>query len=554
MTLSADFRFITFLFIGLLLAARLPAQELPETDLSQIRCMTPLIDQLDEHRDQLPPDLLMEMNALTQGVCHRPQTDHSHTSPSGRFILYYDLEGPDAVPSEDSNQSGVPDYIERAAFAADSSWNHLIAENGFVDPIPPVRPHEIYFRDFGFYGVNCPDEVGTTYTVVNNDFEGFPPNEHPKGDQIGALYVTIAHEFKHASQYATNRRRCPSGFGNVELGCSAWIEMDAVMAEELVFDDVNDYYHYIKTDLDSSIPSFQSIFGDPDIPIPVAYNHVTWKLYFAETLGAGFWADVWERSIDSWEIPALDAIKNTLLEYGTTFEREQIHNLLWHLASGPDHSPQNYGFRDRFNYPTPNFNAEFTVSDLKNIETPTVLRPLGGQFFIARPGAGAFGQPRFTLNHPDEGIAMGLLGYFRDGRVETLYASGRQAETTIQTDWNWENLHQVGMVAVNLDQQESNNFTVLIESVIADRIALEPNYPNPFRDQTQIRFSLDRQTQVELTLHDLLGRQIRTLKNGSMPQGFHTVELDARELSSGVYFYRLRTENRVESGKMMIIR
>ncbi len=74
--------------------------------------------------------------------------------------------------------------------------------------------------------------------------------------------------------------------------------------------------------------------------------------------------------------------------------------------------------------------------------------------------------------------------------------------------------------------------------------ALEPNYPNPFNPQTQIRFRLPVEGPVALRLYDVLGQKIRTLVEGELRAGVHQAAWDGRDdqgrsVSSGVYFYVL---------------
>jgi parallel beta-helix repeat protein/predicted outer membrane repeat protein len=80
------------------------------------------------------------------------------------------------------------------------------------------------------------------------------------------------------------------------------------------------------------------------------------------------------------------------------------------------------------------------------------------------------------------------------------------------------------------------------------------NYPNPFNSQTTIKFMLSLPQNVRLTIYDLLGRQVRTLINEYMQAGSHRVILDASDLSSGVYFYRLQGGEIVETRSMVLIK
>jgi hypothetical protein len=80
------------------------------------------------------------------------------------------------------------------------------------------------------------------------------------------------------------------------------------------------------------------------------------------------------------------------------------------------------------------------------------------------------------------------------------------------------------------------------------------NYPNPFNSQTTIELVLPLPQNVRLTIYDLLGRQVRTLIDEYRHAGSHTITFNAFRLSSGIYFYRLRAGDTVETKRMMLIK
>ena len=70
--------------------------------------------------------------------------------------------------------------------------------------------------------------------------------------------------------------------------------------------------------------------------------------------------------------------------------------------------------------------------------------------------------------------------------------------------------------------------------------ALGPNYPNPFNPATTIQYSLSQAAEVQLTIHNALGQVLHTLVAEYQPAGRYAVHYDGRDLSAGIYFYRLQ--------------
>ncbi|MGB2698534.1 MAG: FG-GAP-like repeat-containing protein, partial [Candidatus Zixiibacteriota bacterium] len=88
---------------------------------------------------------------------------------------------------------------------------------------------------------------------------------------------------------------------------------------------------------------------------------------------------------------------------------------------------------------------------------------------------------------------------------------------------------------------------------------LNQNYPNPFNPETIIEYVLPEDTQVKLSIYNILGQHIRTLIDGHQKTGCETVTWDGtdqagRELSSGIYFYKLKTASFIEVKKMLLLR
>ncbi len=85
---------------------------------------------------------------------------------------------------------------------------------------------------------------------------------------------------------------------------------------------------------------------------------------------------------------------------------------------------------------------------------------------------------------------------------------------------------------------------------IPETFSLHQNYPNPFNPATFIRFSLPSASMVTVTIYDILGRVVRTFDEGVLPRGTHSIEWNAVQFASGVYFYRLTAVSRAGGGRV----
>ena len=91
-------------------------------------------------------------------------------------------------------------------------------------------------------------------------------------------------------------------------------------------------------------------------------------------------------------------------------------------------------------------------------------------------------------------------------------------------------------------------------SDIPTEIYLSQNYPNPFNYSTMIVFSIPRPSHVTLQVFNILGQRVGQLVSGQMETGFSRVRFDGSTFASGIYFYRLQTENHTESKKMILMK
>lgn len=100
----------------------------------------------------------------------------------------------------------------------------------------------------------------------------------------------------------------------------------------------------------------------------------------------------------------------------------------------------------------------------------------------------------------------------------------------------------------------SNEISHGPDEVVPGEFTLYQNYPNPFNPTTNITFSLSEQTEVKLTVYNMVGQEVSVLFNGRKNRGVHRVEFDASHLASGIYLYKLEAGIFTETRKMTLVK
>lgn len=110
----------------------------------------------------------------------------------------------------------------------------------------------------------------------------------------------------------------------------------------------------------------------------------------------------------------------------------------------------------------------------------------------------------------------------------------------------------------NGEEKEVNvkglNALTLQKVIIPANYELSQNYPNPFNPSTIIKFGLPENSKVLLEVYNVLGEKVATLINAELKAGYHSITFDARNLTSGVYFYRIETSKFNDVKKMILVK
>ncbi len=114
-----------------------------------------------------------------------------------------------------------------------------------------------------------------------------------------------------------------------------------------------------------------------------------------------------------------------------------------------------------------------------------------------------------------------------------------------------------GKIPKSGDQSANQNkpvVTKLNDAIIPNNFLLEQNYPNPFNPVTKIQFKLPKESNINLSVFNMLGQLVTTIYSGKLDAGTHFVEFDGSDLPSGIYFYRLEADNFVQTKKMTLMK
>ena len=119
---------------------------------------------------------------------------------------------------------------------------------------------------------------------------------------------------------------------------------------------------------------------------------------------------------------------------------------------------------------------------------------------------------------------------------------------------NDDNAHQTCEVWSNTWIGDQSTMVSTDKDIVVNEFALHQNYPNPFNPQTTIKFSLPDAQRVNLSVYNMLGQQVLTLVDRELPAGYHTAKWYAGNIASGVYIYKLTSNGKTLTQKMLLMK
>ena len=168
--------------------------------------------------------------------------------------------------------------------------------------------------------------------------------------------------------------------------------------------------------------------------------------------------------------------------------------------------------------------------------------------------------------HPLTGVIPLPIDYKHSFKMDFLQYEGGVNDTILPSK-NWslikedadgfQLLYATPLTTAQMDALGMDTTLVSVErqiNAVPDNFRLEQNYPNPFNPSTTIRFSLPQRSDIALVIYDELGNEIRTLVSGDHEAGTYEVDFDATGLSSGIYFYQIKSASFSETRKLVLMK
>jgi hypothetical protein len=487
-----------------------------------------------------------ELAARFKTALQRPSLPLWYVTPDGRFRIHYTITGIDAVnPAStipEAVAAQVPDYIYEAGLAAQRAYDLLVNQMGFD---PPLSDRGVDGNEYDFYINNRPNsEYGSTewesldasgraptYSFADNDFAGYNTTG------IAALRVTVAHEFFHGIQLNYRFRGDDVYF----------LEMSSTWFEDFAYDEINDYYFYLR-----------SFFNNPERSLSDTdgYESCIWLHYLVKRTGESrIMLDLWKGVKVE---PAIRTFK-TVLEsspYNTVFSQAISEFNTWCYFTGPRADSSRY-FEEGVNYPQLQFKQ--TVRVEKRDTT------ISG-------GLGAVAARFYRVIRDPQDIQAGLVTSEPGRWMVTAISRTNQQYVVRSGDGSTpifvpastrEDTFVVTVVNTSLPANFSNyQLQLTLSSKVQLANLLEKPRPNPFRGKGFLYFPFQINQRAPVTAAILRedGKVLRSYELGELGAGVYSNMLfwdglddSGNRVSSGVYFLRLWAGGFHETTKFVVV-
>jgi len=561
-----------------------------EREAAHPYCLTPLRPAFEQNLEtdsqRGDPQRLAAMS--------RPELSYKYVSPGGYFAIHYAINGPDSIQEAHidtlAGGDGVPDFINQVAVIADSIWEFEVDSLGYrearcdgADATGDGPEYDIYFADILGWFAGYTDRSRyldqqrvTSFIVMDSDARTCNQTDNP----LDAIRFVLAHEFFHAIQLGMDRSEP-----------SAWMEMSATWMETTVYPNLCLYTQTLPYHFDHPWVSLHDFSTSRPLH---CYSEVVFPIFLTEMWGRDIIQDIWIMCQVYGEGPhflrAVDFAISDRSDDEYDLASAWLEFAIWNLFTGDRHAfaPDGIGFASAADYPGIPDSVLLTHTAFP-IEMPWPNWPESLSSYEDRLPWN-LGAAYVKLDGLMGGDAMMQLELAGDEGIEWRFAAvglpDDPADTAVIVRYDPEDGHSVSaafdarglascyLIATPVDRGLAADevgwgfsYAADLASDVNDasydalprQFAATQNYPNPFNDRTVIEYDLPRRSHVRVDVFNVLGQRVCTLEDAIRSAGRHKVAWsgeseDGQAVSSGVYFYRVATDQGVTARRMTLLK
>jgi ligand-binding sensor domain-containing protein len=235
-------------------------------------------------------------------------------------------------------------------------------------------------------------------------------------------------------------------------------------------------------------------------------------------------------------------------------------------SSGVFRSTNNGNSWTAVNSGLPNTVSDLAINSSGHIFAVVFSGPQGGGGIFRSTNNGDSWTPSLPNRYFDA-LAINSSGHIFAGGDEVVFLSTNNGDSWTNVGSGLPKYDTVPALAINSSGYifagtiggvvyRSVQSTTAVKTDIEFRSTFEltQNYPNPFNPSTTIEYALPKPEQVELKVYDILGHDVRTLVSGRQPAGKYRVLFEAKDLPAGLYFYRIKAGEFLQTKKFMLLK
>ncbi|RKY86987.1 hypothetical protein DRQ09_05210 [candidate division KSB1 bacterium] len=493
----------------------------------------------------------------------RPVMQNQYITPQGHFKIHYDTFGNNAIPLIDENNNKIYDYIEVAAEAFEKAFSFYTDTLGYNPPPSDNgidgNEYDVYIENLGYgcYGETYPEDVvpGTSeksyysYIKIHNNFNR---GHYTKG--YNGLRVTAAHELHHAIQLGYVQRYQDWYFYEIT---STWFE-------DVVYDEINDYYQYLPSLFDNLDRPFNTYNGKHE------YGMSIWLHFLAKRFDINITREIWEKMSSEESIEAMD---DALNDRGSSFSEEISRFSLWNYYTGSRADTINFYEEGKF-YPEVKINVNITT--FSDTSFSSSVKYLSSNYCLAEVPMVS----KFNINAEDQYKQTDVWRVWliqNDGEINlTNYKFDLKNKSFSDLSFtSYSEFTKLIFVPTVIEKNSNSlssdgkyriNFKIhLSEPSKSKKNILAGNFPNPFIPEnypkTNIPFILREKTDVEIRIFSSSGKLVKNMSFKNMNTGMYRnlcqwdgKDNNGKPVSTGVYVCLLKTNSNTDKCKIVLIR